>query len=264
MIKKLGTLLWYLKRPRLYPHLIHLVPKRLSTASSMYNDTRQEASQWCAGLSVDTDRVLQQLTGKPAPAPVEGLFPGYFESAESIAIECPVEMGGPGNLDLLYWSAEYLMASRVIETSVAFGWSSLAILLSLKNRRDSKLISTDMPYPNRNNEPYIGCVVPAEIKSNWRILKYADRQALPRALKILDTIDMCHYDSDKSYDGRMWAYPILWEALRPGGFFISDDINDNVAFREFSSMVACDPIVVEKDDKYAGVLIKPYEKGSSL
>ena len=37
-------------------------------------------------------------------------------------------------------------------------------------------------------------------------------------------IDLCHYDSHKDYDARMWAYPRLWAALRSGGIFISDDI----------------------------------------
>ena len=166
-------------------------------------------------------------------------------------------MGGAGNLDLLYWSAEHLKALRVIETGAAFGWSSLAILLSLRNRPASQLISSDMPYRNRNDEQYVGCVVPEEIRSNWRILSYADRQALPRALKILDTIDIYHYDSDKSYDGIMWTYSILWKALRPGGFFISYDIGDNIAFREFSKIVACEPIVVKHDDKHIGAIIKP-------
>jgi predicted O-methyltransferase YrrM len=260
MIKKLRTLLWFLKRPKLYPHLIYLVSQKLLPASSMRNDTQQEALQWCAGQSVDTNKALVQLTGRLAPTPVNRLFSNYFDRAESIAREYLIEMGGSGDLDLLYWSAEYLRATKVIETGVAYGWSSLAILLSLRNRQDSKLISTDMPYPNRNNEPYVGCVVPAEIKSSWCILKYADRQALPKALKTLDTIDMCHYDSDKSYGGRMWAYPILWGALRPGGFFISDDIGDNIAFREFSDIVACDPIVIKKEGKYIGVLIKPLGK----
>ena len=46
-------------------------------------------------------------------------------------------------------------------------------------------------------------------------------------------LDLCHYDSDKSYYGRRWAYPKLWEALKTGGIFISDDIQDNWAFKEF-------------------------------
>lgn len=257
MIGKLGTLLWFLKRPRLYPHMMHLISQKLSPASRRMEDTREEALEWCEGLAVDTDTALEQLTGRPAPTPVRDLYSDYFETAGITAGDCPIEMGGAGNLDLLYWSAEHLKALRVIETGVAFGWSSLAILLSLRNRPSSQLISSDMPYRNRNDEQYVGCVVPEEIRSNWRILSYADRQALPRALKILDTIDLCHYDSDKSYDGMMWAYPILWKALRPGGFFISDDIGDNIAFCEFSRTVACEPIVVKHDDKHIGVIIKP-------
>lgn len=256
MIKKFKTLLWYLKRPKLYPQLIHLVSQKLFRRTSEPGDTRQEMESWCAERCVDTHIALSQLTGITELTPVNRLFSSHFEHALKISKACPVKMGGPGDLDLLYWSAEHLKASKVIETGVAYGWSSLAILLSLQNRKDSRLISTDMPYPNLNNEPYVGCVVSEELRSKWQIIKNADRQALPEAIKILKQIDMCHYDSDKSYDGRMWAFPILWNALRHGGFFISDDIGDNVAFRVFSDMVKCNPIVIKVDNKYVGILVK--------
>ena len=51
---------------------------------------------------------------------------------------------------------------RVIETGVAYGWSSLALLLSLKNR-NGLLVSTDLPYAGLDNDPYVGCVVPDEL-----------------------------------------------------------------------------------------------------
>ena len=257
MINRLQTLYWFLKRPRLYPQLIDLVSTKLSRTISMRDDSGQEMLHWCAERCVDTNTALEELTGMTAMTPVNSLFFDYFENAERIKRECPVEMGGPGDIDLLYWSAEHLKATRVIETGVAYGWSSLALLLSLRNRKDTKLISTDMPYPNRNNDAYVGCIVPEELKSDWHIIRYADRQALPKALAILDEIDMCHYDSDKRHEGRMWAYPLLWNALRPGGFLISDDIGDNVAFRTFSTIVGGNPIVVKTDGKYIGIIIKP-------
>ena len=46
-------------------------------------------------------------------------------------------------------------------------------------------------------------------------------------------IDLCHYDSDKSWWGRNYAYPILWNSLNFNGLFISDDIQDNLYFAEF-------------------------------
>jgi predicted O-methyltransferase YrrM len=257
MSGKFGTLLWFLRRPRLYPHMMHLVSIRLSPSSRMMEDTGEEALEWCKGLAVDTYAALERLTGSPSTTNVRDLHRDYYERAERTAAECPVEMGGPGNLDLLYWCAEHLKAEKVIETGVAFGWSSLTILLSLRNRPGSRLISSDMPYRNRDDEKHVGCIVPDDLRSSWRILRYADRQAVPRALKTLGTIDICHYDSDKSYDGMMWAYPRLWKALRPGGFFISDDIGDNVAFRDFSRTTGCDPVIVNKDEKYMGVIVKP-------
>jgi len=256
VIEKFKILLWFLRRPELYPQLIHVFKKKLSPASAARDDSQQEALEWCAGLAVDTNAALIQLTGKPAPTQVESLYSNYFENAGRIARECPTKMGGPGDVNLLYWCAEHIQASKVIETGVAYGFSSLAILLSLEKRKESKLVSTDMPYYLLNNEKYVGCVVPEEIRSNWRLLKAPDRQALPKALKILDKIDMCHYDSDKSYDGRMWAYKILWEALRPGGFFISDDIGDNTAFKIFSKIIAQETIIIKKRKNYAGLIVK--------
>jgi hypothetical protein len=86
----------------------------------------------------------------------------------------------------------------------------------------------------------------------------ADRQGIPRALTQLDgTIDMCHYDSDKTYSGRRWAYSVLWTALRSGGLLISDDVGDNLAFREFSDALGVSPLVVRAEGRFAGVLRKP-------
>ena len=200
-------------------------------------------------MAKSTNEAIEKLTGKPLPIKVARLYSYYFERAEKIIDEIPErkKMGASGDLDLIYWLAEHLQITSAIETGVAYGWSSLAFLLSLNNRkgRNVKLISTDRPYINQNNEQFIGCVVPSEFKSMWIILRNADKQALPKALKILGKIDMCHYDSDKSYQGRMWAYQLLWDALRPGGFFISDDIGDNKAFLDFSKKVASDPVVIK-------------------
>ena len=59
----------------------------------------------------------------------------------------------------------------------------------------------------------------------------------------------------------MWAYGLLWEALEPGGFFVSDDIGDNDAFRVFAGSIESEPIVVgpgryDIGAKYVGVLRK--------
>ena len=253
LLRRPSVLLWFLRRPPFYSELMFTIFRRRSNL----NDTRADSTSWCAERELDTIDAIRNVTGWDKREQLEEKFADIFAVSQANAAECPVRMGGAGNLDLIYWLAEYVEARKVIETGVAYGWSSLAVLLSLRHRDGSMLISTDMPYINRNNDQYVGCVVPTELRSRWRILPYADRHALPKALRTFTTIDMCHYDSDKSYEGRMWAYALLWKSLRPGGILISDDIGDNVAFREFSDMVAVAPVIVQGTRKYVGVLAKP-------
>jgi predicted O-methyltransferase YrrM len=256
MRRQLESILWYLARPRLYPQLVQVVLRRI-VGPDPRDNTRAEAKAWCERQAVSTEEALRILTGAQSLPQVTDLHAGTFAQAEEAARNCPVRMGGPGDLTLLYHLAEHCKATSIVETGVAYGWSSLALLLSLQNRSDGRLISTDMPYRNRNNDAYVGCVVPADLRRNWTIIRMADRQALPKALAQLRQLDLCHYDSDKSYAGRMWAYPRLWQAIRAGGFFISDDIGDNKAFADFCTENGLKPVIVRKDNKFIGIIAKP-------
>ena len=83
-----------------------------------------------------------------------------FTAADQAVERCPVKMGAPADLELLYYMARHVDARRVIETGVAYGWSSLALLLSISDKLDGILVSTDMPYVLRGGDAYVGCVVP--------------------------------------------------------------------------------------------------------
>jgi predicted O-methyltransferase YrrM len=86
------------------------------------------------------------------------------------------------------------------------------------------------------------------------LIREPDRNGIKKAISILNgTVDLVHYDSDKSYQGRNFGYPLLWDALREGGIFISDDIQDNMAFREFVSKEGAPFAVTESQGKYVGI-----------
>lgn len=259
---KIGTytrpLWWYIKNPPYYGELLSQVFQKTKNYFSLRNKKRQRdmALRWCAETAVDIPLVISKITSLTKIEPFEEKFKDHFIKSKRIADNCPVRMGGPGNLTLLYHLTEHLQATKVIETGVAYGWSSLAILLSLQHRPHARLISIDKPYPGQGNEPYVGCVVPEELRSQWEIIRLADRKAVPRALRTLGSIDLCHYDSDKSYEGRMRSYPLLWKALRPGGVFISDDIGDNLAFHDFCRKIKRTPFIVKDAGKYIGIILK--------
>ena len=54
----------------------------------------------------------------------------------------------------------------------------------------------------------------------------------------------------------MWASPLIWNALNKYGLFISDDINDNIAFKHFCESVNRKPIIIKHLGKYVGIIVK--------
>ena len=189
------------------------------------------------------------------------MFPEEFDAGRRRVSECPLplyQMGlaGAGDARLLYGICSHLQSRRILETGVAFGWSSLAILLAIRGVPDARLVSTDMPYLWLKADAWVGAAVPEELKPLWVLYRAPDRVALPQALAH-GPFDLCHYDSDKSFAGRSWAYPQLWAALRPGGAIMSDDVGDNLAWRQFCESIGHDGLIVRKRSGFVGVLVKP-------
>jgi predicted O-methyltransferase YrrM len=255
MFSKLRTLIWYLKQPKGIA-LTWLLVKRSIYASK--ENTSKESKEWCRQNAIDLTSALQQLfpVMKDPVVDLQAAFPEQFSYAHQKAKTSPYKMGGEGNMNLLYNVCDQTCAEYVVETGVAYGWSSLSILLSLAKRPNSILISTDMPYAKMGNEDYVGIVVSPKLKTHWKLIKESDISGLPKGLKHIPHLDVVHYDSDKSYLGRMITYPKLYNKLRKGGIFISDDINDNLAFKHFCEKHNKQPFIVAFDNRYVGMFEK--------
>ena len=103
----------------------------------------------------------------------------------------------------------------------------------------------------------IGVAVESKLQNFWELRREPDRFGLPRAInKLQGSLELVHYDSDKSYYGRKWSQEIIWRNLCEGGIFISDDIEDNTAFMEFVSLHNLQFSVLEFEQKYVGVIKK--------
>ena len=93
-------------------------------------------------------------------------------------------------------------------------------------------------------------------KKNWELFRLPDLNGIPLVINKVTKVDICHYDSDKSYLGRKWAYPILWNSLKKNGIFISDDISDNNAFLEFVVQINKKPSIIKYKNQYLGLIVK--------
>lgn len=254
MLKKLKVIIWFLKNPKYFPHFFQMLKRKMN---KNLENTRDESTSWCKNNSVTKEIALQNIIGVDENKKLVDIFPNIMQEATIEADNCPFEMGGEGAISFLYNIVHHTAAKNILETGVAYGWSSLAILLAIRDKDGAQLISNDMPYINMGNDDFVGCVVPENLRSKWDLQRLPDIKGIPLALtKFKHSLDICHYDSDKSYIGRMWSSPLLWDALKPGGYFISDDINDNIAFKYFCEQVNRTPIIIEHQGKYVGVIKK--------
>lgn len=221
---------WYLTHPGAYREFFLLWVGSIKKIFGIKHD----CTRWYKSHSIGYDELLRIIIG------------GY-DVPEDPQLKINT------NAQLLYLLAEHLKAVSVVETGVFSGQSSYAFLSSL-SRRDGRLVSTDIPTVEKWALP--GKVVPDELRTHWEIIQKPDRKSLPVALSRFEAIDMCYYDSDKSYQGRLFAYPLLWKALRRGGIFVSDDINDNYGFRDFCKEINVEPYVIENSGRWVGVIFK--------
>ena len=254
-ISEIGsTFFAYLKSPDLYPELRRKIWKNIFNRSSGLRG-KEDAEKWCASLAISEKDFIENIL-KTTFVPFEKLFPDEFASALQAQAKAPVKMGGAGSLSVIYYINEFANAKKSIETGVAYGWSSFAALASLVSRNGT-LYSSDMPYILQNqSSDFVGCVIPEKYRNNWDLFRFADKESLPKIFAKSDSFDVVHYDSDKTYDGRLWAYNLLWSKLKKGGVFMSDDIGDNAAFKDYCEKNNRQAYIIEFDGKYAGVIIK--------
>ena len=114
----------------------------------------------------------------------------------------------------------------VLETGVADGFSSFAILSALEANGEGHLHSLDI----RDD---VGTMVPSQLRSRWTIHIVND-QALERSMKeILTTlpgIDFYYHDSGHSYLWQAFEYAAVEPKMTGGGIFLSDDVDWSYAF----------------------------------
>jgi predicted O-methyltransferase YrrM len=256
-----AALAWYLRRPALHRELLRRVARRVTSGRASARKlriARAEATEWCAYVRSDAEALAATLGVPARPEPVSRLHPDEWQAALRAVERCPVRMGGPGHLDLIYHLVYHLRPTTVVETGVAYGWSTLAILLAMERRGEGRLFSVDMPYEGQESDPWMACVVPTPLRWGWTLIRKPDRDALPALMRDLGTIDFAHYDSDKSYDGRLFAYRLLYRHLSPGGVLMSDDVDDNLGFRDFTRGLGLQPLVLRRQDgRYVGLVQKP-------
>ncbi len=167
-----------------------------------------------------------------------------------------ISKSGASNINLLYEIIKIKKPRNIIETGVAYGWSSYAILLAINHNKFGKLISIDLPYPLINEKKNIGVIVPKNLKKKWTLIFDRDFSGIKKALKKFNyKVDLFHYDSDKNYEPKLKNLQLIWNYISNNGVIICDDINDNYAFFDFVKKINKKYFVLKTYKKYVGVIV---------
>jgi len=259
-LHRINIILWFLIRPCLYKQFFRELISFFKRKEHPTLQSNEESLKWCESIALDEENAIKKINPTWRFIDFNKRFPDLTAQGFEKIRSFDFNWGGQGNISLNYSIAHHLKATHIIETGVAYGWSSMSLLKAIDVQETGSLTSVDMPFWGTKHEDQIGCVVPQVLKNKWTLIRLPDRDALPKILNDNKKFDMCHYDSDKSYEGKTWALPKLWGKIKTGGVLICDDANDNLAFRDFFNEQTIEPIIAKTFDsqvvKYVGIAVK--------
>ena len=219
-------------------------------ATAWAAEQAEDMDTWATGL----DAALWREAKEAGEAFRAGAQPRLRE-----LLDKGVDLGGGAAYELLYFVTRLRRPEHVLETGVAAGWSTAAVLAAIARNGRGHLSSSDFPYfqlddPGR----YVGLLVPDELRGPWTLHLDGDRRNLPRILGEGMVIDVAHYDSDKTASGREFFYETVAPKLSDDAVVVMDDIGDNLWFRDRVAAERPTRVFTYRDevydDKYVGVI----------
>ncbi len=160
--------------------------------------------------------------------------------------------GSPYFHQLVQYALVRLMQPQVVvETGGTPGNSSAFILRAMDRNGCGILHTIDLPPSgtlDAGQEQHGGWIhegLPAGKGSGWAVPEYLRprhrqhlgdaKDLLPQVLALVPQVDLFIHDSDHSYAHMMWEFTTAWPHVRPGGVVMSDDVDANTAWREFTT-----------------------------
>jgi hypothetical protein len=136
--------------------------------------------------------------------------------------------------------------ATVIETGVARGVTSSAVLRALAENDFGELHSIDLPPPRMLDDGLVGSAVPEELQGRWHYHWGSAKRLLPGLLADSTGPRLFIHDSDHSYRHMRWEIESAWAALEPGDVILCDDAHFHSGFADAAAAVGAEPEFVEQ------------------
>ena len=145
---------------------------------------------------------------------------------------------------LLYAFVRLSCPEVVVETGVANGASTTYILHALNANGGGELHSLDLPTTSDGKTFVVagkkpGWLVPKPLHGMWSLTLGDTRHHLAPMLEGISTPQIFIHDSEHTYETMLFEYELGWDVLAEGGWLLSDDVEMNRAFDEWTSEHEC-------------------------
>jgi predicted O-methyltransferase YrrM len=155
---------------------------------------------------------------------------------------------------LLYLAVRALRPQIFVETGVQNGMSSAFILLGMEHNGFGTLCSVDLPPVEARileqgtnplpKDKAPGWIIPDYLRPHHELNLGAAEQLLPALFGRRGTIDVFLHDSDHSYSHIAFEMGLAWRYLKPSGWIMVDNIEQNDAYADFARGVGGAAFVV--------------------
>lgn len=191
------------------------------------------------------------LLQEPGLVEIEGEVTALVNQARKLSAMDLLHSAHPVLAKVCYVLARCIRPTCVIETGVAFGVSSAYILKALDINGRGRLISIDRPPLGRDYQQYVGSAIPDYLKHRWQLIRGDSAIQLPRLMRKLERVDMFVHDSLHTQKHMTFEFSTVWPLMSSGSILVSDDIESNCAFLEWSRRpdVSYSAFVQEPDKK---------------
>jgi predicted O-methyltransferase YrrM len=163
------------------------------------------------------DQVREGIGAMPSNAPFASFHNGDFSLGR-----------------LCYALARIKRPNVIIETGVCYGVTSSFMLKALEVNGRGSLYSIDLPPLGENADAFVGRLIPAGLRSNWKLNRGSSRKLLSGILRNIGAVDMFVHDSLHTYRNMRFEFELVAPHLTPDAIVVADDIEGNSAFEEWS------------------------------
>lgn len=238
-------------RNALRPHYLPVMARKV--ASRLRPSHRDAAIAWAASRAESLNDFAAALDPE-LWAESEAWGAEFRVEARRRLDQSAVPLAGAGHFQLVHFLVRHLKPEVVLETGVAAGYTSQAILSAMDRNGVGTLYSSDFPYFRLDApERYVGCLVDDRLRSRWHLALNGDRANLAELLPRIERIDLVHYDSDKSVEGREFVMDAIGSRLNPDSVLVMDDIDDNTFFRDWVERTGASYRVFGGGRKFVGL-----------